>query len=298
MLDAPAVTVLALEATGGLGCRIVCVRRCDDGRFSYARGCGCTGERWTVCPPRVPMRRMRRMGPVSRPRAVRLSRPRAVHNLMYAPPCLVPGGDAWRHTPRMAVLLLVLVLCGTTFLPFPHFSPSPPVVLLLGSGDSGKSTILKQMRLIHKVPFSAQETESFRQLVFDNLTRGLKYLLDALPDMGLALPEAYADVDAAGYVRGWGPGGSGRKGEEGEGEGKAGEEAEAEAGEEGGEKEGEGEGVRGDEIAADVELIEHAEDLRDGEPFPARYFGVREIITRLFDLLCLFFLASSFELSL
>ncbi|KAJ7020187.1 heterotrimeric G protein alpha subunit 4 [Mycena alexandri] len=96
-------------------------------------------------------------------------------------------------------------------------------VLLLGSGDSGKSTILKQMRLIHRVPFSAQETESFRQLVFDNLTRGLKYLLDALPDMGLALPEAYADVDAAGY--------------------------------------------------ADVELIEHAEDLRDGEPFPARYFG-------------------------
>jgi hypothetical protein len=45
-----------------------------------------------------------------------------------------------------------------------------------------------------------QETESFRQLVFDNLTRGLKYLLDALPDMGLALPEVYSNLDGEGWV--------------------------------------------------------------------------------------------------
>ncbi|KAJ6451199.1 heterotrimeric G protein alpha subunit 4 [Mycena sanguinolenta] len=90
-------------------------------------------------------------------------------------------------------------------------------VLLLGSGDSGKSTILKQMRLIHRVPFTTPEIESFRQLVFENLTRGLKYLLDALPDMELELPEAYSD--------------------------------------------------------ADYELIEHAEDIGDGEPFPIRYYG-------------------------
>ncbi|KAG6819968.1 hypothetical protein H0H93_006944 [Arthromyces matolae] len=63
-------------------------------------------------------------------------------------------------------------------------------VLLLGSGDSGKSTILKQMRLIHKVPFSAQEIELFRQLVFENITRGgMKYLLDAMEDMDLKLSE-------------------------------------------------------------------------------------------------------------
>jgi len=62
-------------------------------------------------------------------------------------------------------------------------------VLLLGSGDSGKSTILKQMRLIHKVPFSSQEIESYRQLTFDNLTRGLKYLLDAMEDMELTVME-------------------------------------------------------------------------------------------------------------
>lgn len=41
------------------------------------------------------------------------------------------------------------------------------------------------MRLIHKVPFSTQEVEGFRQLVFNNLTQGLKYLLDSMEDMEL-----------------------------------------------------------------------------------------------------------------
>jgi len=58
-------------------------------------------------------------------------------------------------------------------------------VLLLGSGDSGKSTVLKQMRLIHRVPFSSQEVESYRQLIFNNLTHGLKYVFDSMEDMEL-----------------------------------------------------------------------------------------------------------------
>lgn len=45
------------------------------------------------------------------------------------------------------------------------------------------------MRLIHKLPFSPQEIESYRQLVFENLTRGLKYVLDAMEDMGLVVSE-------------------------------------------------------------------------------------------------------------
>lgn len=70
-------------------------------------------------------------------------------------------------------------------------------VLLLGSGDSGKSTVLKQMRLIHRVPFSPQEVETFRQLVFNNLTHGIKYLLDSMEDMELEVLEEnkqYFDV--------------------------------------------------------------------------------------------------------
>ena len=45
------------------------------------------------------------------------------------------------------------------------------------------------MRLIHKLPFSPQEIETFRQLVFDNLTRGMKYLLEAMEDMDLKVAE-------------------------------------------------------------------------------------------------------------
>jgi len=68
-------------------------------------------------------------------------------------------------------------------------------VLLLGSGDSGKSTVLKQMRLIHKVPFSTQEIENYRQLVFNNLTQGLKYLLESMEDMELQVSD-----DNVGFV--------------------------------------------------------------------------------------------------
>lgn len=43
------------------------------------------------------------------------------------------------------------------------------------------------MRLIHRVPFSSQEVESFRQLIFNNLTHGLKYVLDSMEDMELVV---------------------------------------------------------------------------------------------------------------
>jgi guanine nucleotide-binding protein subunit alpha len=36
------------------------------------------------------------------------------------------------------------------------------------------------MRVIHKVPFSSQETESYRQLVFNNLIQGLRLILEAM----------------------------------------------------------------------------------------------------------------------
>lgn len=50
------------------------------------------------------------------------------------------------------------------------------------------------MRLIHRVPFSASEIESYRQLVFNNLTHGMKYLVDSMEDMGIPLPEEQGEA--------------------------------------------------------------------------------------------------------
>lgn len=145
------------------------------------------------------------------------------------------------------------------------------------------------MRLIHSMPFSAQETESYRQLVFDNITRGLRLVLDALPDMELALPPAYTRVypdddpqRRGGFVEGWAPGEAGGMPLDRAGEGL------------------EQEGVRPDELRVrapppcprpyladtrarkvDVELLEGAPDVRDGQPFPLHYLGVRPPAPRI-----------------
>ncbi|KAF7344844.1 Guanine nucleotide-binding protein alpha-2 subunit [Mycena venus] len=63
-------------------------------------------------------------------------------------------------------------------------------ILLLGTADSGKSTILKQMRMLHHSSFSSSEIEAYRRLAFDNVIQGMRVLLASLPGLGLDLPDA------------------------------------------------------------------------------------------------------------
>lgn len=60
-------------------------------------------------------------------------------------------------------------------------------LLLLGTGESGKSTIIKQMRIIYGDGFSDAERQSFKVLVFRNCLRSIKALIDALDTLGIAL---------------------------------------------------------------------------------------------------------------
>ncbi|CAO1627561.1 unnamed protein product [Parajaminaea phylloscopi] len=56
-------------------------------------------------------------------------------------------------------------------------------LLLLGAGESGKSTVLKSMRLIHNIAFTPTERESFRRQVFLNITQGMKQVLEAMDEL-------------------------------------------------------------------------------------------------------------------
>lgn len=49
-----------------------------------------------------------------------------------------------------------------------------------GAGDSGKSTIIKQMRLIHASGFTKYERESFRLMIFTNIIGSMQALLEGM----------------------------------------------------------------------------------------------------------------------
>ncbi|MEQ2214663.1 Guanine nucleotide-binding protein subunit alpha-13 [Xenoophorus captivus] len=52
-------------------------------------------------------------------------------------------------------------------------------ILLLGAGESGKSTFLKQMRIIHGQDFDQQAREDFRGTIYSNVIKGIRVLVDA-----------------------------------------------------------------------------------------------------------------------
>uniref|UniRef100_A0A3B3S4D4 G protein subunit alpha 13 n=1 Tax=Paramormyrops kingsleyae TaxID=1676925 RepID=A0A3B3S4D4_9TELE len=52
-------------------------------------------------------------------------------------------------------------------------------ILLLGAGESGKSTFLKQMRIIHGEDFDQRAKEEFRATIYSNVIKGIRVLVDA-----------------------------------------------------------------------------------------------------------------------
>ncbi|KAJ1530094.1 hypothetical protein HK096_008452, partial [Nowakowskiella sp. JEL0078] len=53
-------------------------------------------------------------------------------------------------------------------------------LLLLGPGESGKSTILKQFKLIYTSDFSSEEREQYRKVLVSNVLECAKRILNAM----------------------------------------------------------------------------------------------------------------------
>ncbi|OMJ27845.1 Guanine nucleotide-binding protein subunit alpha [Smittium culicis] len=70
-------------------------------------------------------------------------------------------------------------------------------MLLLGAGESGKSTIIKQMKLIHDGGYSIEEKVSFKEIIFSNTIQSIHVLLEAMSNLEIDLdnPELQSLVD-------------------------------------------------------------------------------------------------------
>jgi len=69
-------------------------------------------------------------------------------------------------------------------------------LLLLGSGESGKSTLAKQMKIIHLNGFTDEERATFKVAIYNNLVSSMRALVKAAPMLGFNI----AATDAAALV--------------------------------------------------------------------------------------------------
>lgn len=60
-------------------------------------------------------------------------------------------------------------------------------LLLLGAGDSGKSTIAKQMKIIHLNGFSEEERSHYKSIIYNNVVQSMKVLVTATRDLNIAV---------------------------------------------------------------------------------------------------------------
>nr|ACJ05908.1 G protein alpha subunit [Orbilia oligospora] len=67
-------------------------------------------------------------------------------------------------------------------------------ILLLGSGESGKSTIVKQMKIIHQNGYTVDELQHYRLTVYKNLVDCAKALIDAMRQFDI-VPEHEANKE-------------------------------------------------------------------------------------------------------
>ena len=61
------------------------------------------------------------------------------------------------------------------------------VFFFAGAGESGKSTFLKQMKIIHGVVFEPEQLKEFRRIIYQNMIKAMRVLVDANRKLNIPL---------------------------------------------------------------------------------------------------------------
>uniref|UniRef100_A0A8C2Q776 Guanine nucleotide binding protein (G protein), alpha transducing activity polypeptide 1 n=2 Tax=Cyprinus carpio TaxID=7962 RepID=A0A8C2Q776_CYPCA len=69
-------------------------------------------------------------------------------------------------------------------------------LLLLGAGESGKSTIVKQMKIIHKDGYSLEECLEFIVIIYSNTMQSMLAIVRAMTTLNISYGDAAAQDDA------------------------------------------------------------------------------------------------------
>ncbi|KAL0491006.1 guanine nucleotide-binding protein alpha subunit [Acrasis kona] len=72
-------------------------------------------------------------------------------------------------------------------------------VLLLGAGESGKSTIFKQMKIIHKNGFTIEDLKAYKSTVRNNIVKSMKSLITAAYSFNYKI-NGQKNVEAAEFI--------------------------------------------------------------------------------------------------
>ncbi|TWU77769.1 hypothetical protein ED733_008667 [Metarhizium rileyi] len=73
-------------------------------------------------------------------------------------------------------------------------------ILLLGAGESGKSTILKQMKIIYSRGFPTQERHWWRRIIFQNIVETFGLINDAMTDFALEFDNRENEIFMASFL--------------------------------------------------------------------------------------------------
>ena len=82
-----------------------------------------------------------------------------------------------------------MLLLGKHHLQYPLHQLPTGLTSTLGAGESGKSTILKQMKLIHEGSYSRDERESFKEIIYSNTVQSMRVILEAMESLELPLDD-------------------------------------------------------------------------------------------------------------